>query len=136
MSHSGNSLLLNPLHTTPADFWSASMLRKGVAVTAMYPSRPIRYAFDNSYTPTSHKGTITRAYGRTIYTIDHRPAVKVYNEWTGGAISEYMDGGNILSPSTLYPLPPIPRSVLIPRLSQRVYTRRSRLRAMRAYQIK
>lgn len=80
------------------------VLRNGVVITAMYPSRPIRYAFDNSYTPTSHEGIITKASGRTIYEINHRPAADVYNEWTQGAIADYLEGGNILSQSTLYPL--------------------------------
>lgn len=80
------------------------ILHDGVVVTAMYPSRPVRYAFDNSYVPTPHEGVITKASGRTIYEINHRPAAEVYNEWTGGAIAGYLDGGNILSPSTLHPL--------------------------------
>ena len=79
-------------------------LYNGVVVTVMYPSRPIRYAFDNSYIPTMHKGTITKASGRTVFEINHRPAADVYNEWTMGRIDEHLDGGNILSPSTLYPL--------------------------------
>jgi hypothetical protein len=76
----------------------------GVVVTAMYPSRPIHYAFDNGYTPTEHNGIITKASGRVIYEINHKPAAEVYNSWTNGLITEYMDGGNILSPSTLKPL--------------------------------
>ena len=83
---------------------NGQVLRSGVVVTAMYPSRPIRYAFDSSYVPTSHKGIITKASGRKVYEIDHRPAADVYNEWTNGAIRDYLDGGNILSASTLYPL--------------------------------
>jgi len=80
------------------------VLHDGVVVTAMYPSRPIRYAFDNSYTPTSHRGIITQASGRIIYKINHRPAAEVYNEWTNGVITDYLDGGNILAASTLHPL--------------------------------
>jgi hypothetical protein len=83
---------------------NGQVLHDGVAVTAMYPSKPVCYAFDNSYTPTQHSGVITKASGRTIYTINHRPAAEVYNEWTNGAISAYLEGGNILAPSTLYPL--------------------------------
>ena len=83
---------------------NGQVLRNGVVVTAMYPSRPMRYAFDSSYVPTSHKGIITKASGRKVYEIDHRPAADVYNEWTNGAIRDYLDGGNILSASTLYPL--------------------------------
>lgn len=83
---------------------NGQVLRNGVVVTAMYPSKPIRYAFDNGYTPTSHEGTITKAAGRTIYEINHRPAADVYNEWTDGVITDHLGGGNILAPSTLYPL--------------------------------
>lgn len=83
---------------------NGQVLHNGVVVTAMYPSRPVRYAFDNSYAPTSHSGIITKASGRTIYEINHRPAAEVYNEWTDGLINDYLDGGNILSLSTLHPL--------------------------------
>jgi len=83
---------------------NGQVLSDGVVVTLMYPSRPLRYGFDSSYHPTEHKGIITKASGRKVYEIDRRPAAEVYNEWTHGAISEYLDGGNILAPSTLYPL--------------------------------
>ena len=83
---------------------NSQALHDGVVVTAMYPSRPSRYAFDNSYTPTSHEGIITKASGRTVYEINHCPAADVYNEWTNGIITDYLDGGNILAPSTMYPL--------------------------------
>jgi hypothetical protein len=83
---------------------NGQVLYNGVVVTAMYPSRPIRYAFDNSYTPTPHKGIVTRASGRTVFEINHRPAADVYNEWTNGSITDFLAGGNILSPSTLHPL--------------------------------
>lgn len=83
---------------------NGQVLTNGVVVTVMYPSRPIHFAFDNSYAPTSYKGTITKASGRMVYEIDHRPAAEVYNEWTKGVITDYLSGGNILSHSTLYPL--------------------------------
>ncbi len=83
---------------------NGQVLRNGVVVTAMYPSKPVRYAFDNSYIPTAHKGIVTKASGRTIYKINHRPAAEVYNEWTNGVVNGYLDGGNILAASTLYPL--------------------------------
>ena len=83
---------------------NGQVLHDGVVVTAMYPSRPIRYAFDNSYNPTSNEGIISKVSGRIVYKINNRPAADVYNEWTNGIITEYLDGGNILSLSTLYPL--------------------------------
>ena len=83
---------------------NGQVMKNGVVITAMYPSKPIRYAFDNSYNPTTHSGIITRAQGRTVYEINRRPAAKVYNEWSGGVINEFIDGGNILAASTLKPL--------------------------------
>lgn len=83
---------------------NGQVLHNGVVVTAMYPSRPVRYAFDSSYMPTSHEGIITKVSGRTIHEINRRPAAEVYNEWTNGVITDCLDGGNILSLSTLYPL--------------------------------
>lgn len=80
------------------------VMHNGVVVTALYPSTSVRFAFDNSYNPTSHKGIITKVSGRTIFEINHRPAAEVYNEWTGGVITDYLDGGNILAASTLHPL--------------------------------
>ena len=83
---------------------NGAVMHNGIVVTAMYPSRPVRYAFDNSYLPTQHRGIVTSVSGRKVHEINRRPAAEVYNEWTGGVISDYMDEGNILAPSTLYPL--------------------------------
>lgn len=59
----------------------------------------------SGYLPTNKKGIITKAQGRTIYEIDGKPAAIVYNEWTDGAISEYLEkGGIILAPTTLKPI--------------------------------
>ena len=78
--------------------------KNGLVVTAMYPSKPVRYAFNSSYVPTEKEGIITKVSGRTVFEINHRPAADVYNQWTNGAINDYLDGGNILSISTMNPL--------------------------------
>ena len=83
---------------------NGTVMRNGITITAMYPSKRIHYAFDNSYTPTAQQGIITSVSGRDVHEINHRPAAEIYNEWTGGVITDYMGGGNILAPSTLYPL--------------------------------
>lgn len=100
----GGSSADNSIEAKWYQLTNGQVLRNGVVVTAMYPSKPVRYAFDNGYTPTSCEGIITKASGRTIYTINHRPAADVYNEWTAGLITGYLDGGNILAASTLHPL--------------------------------
>ncbi|MBN2303046.1 MAG: FIST C-terminal domain-containing protein [Anaerolineae bacterium] len=83
---------------------NGQVLHNGVVVTVMYPSRPVRHAFDSGYTPTAHEGIITKVIGRTVREINRRPAADVYNEWTNGSITPYLDSGNILSATTLNPL--------------------------------
>lgn len=80
------------------------VLSNGVVLSAMVPSRPVRMAFESSYDPTDHFGYATKTNGRVLHAINGRPAAEVYNEWTNGAISNFMQGGNILMTTTLYPL--------------------------------
>jgi len=62
-------------------------------------------AFLSGYLPTDKKGIVTKAEGRIIYEIDHKPAAEVYNNWSGGAIQSYLDtGGVILGPTTMHPI--------------------------------
>eukprot|EP00928_Gymnodinium_smaydae_P042193 TRINITY_DN28446_c2_g1_i1.p1 TRINITY_DN28446_c2_g1~~TRINITY_DN28446_c2_g1_i1.p1 ORF type:complete len:404 (-),score=51.13 TRINITY_DN28446_c2_g1_i1:190-1401(-) len=61
------------------------------------------------YNPTGKDGIITKVDGpRHILEIDNRPAATVYNEWTGGEWSKFLEDksedSNILGPSSLYPL--------------------------------
>ena len=78
----------------------------GAIVTTLYPSVETSYAFHSGYTPTQTTGTVTAADGRTIVSIDNRPAAEVYNEWSGGAIAAQLAraGGNVLADSTMFPL--------------------------------
>lgn len=57
------------------------------------------------YLPTLNAGVVTQASGRTIHTIDFRPAVEVYNEWTNSVFEPYLRRGGDLPKSTaMYPL--------------------------------
>ncbi len=79
----------------------------GIVVSVLFPSEPVSFAYQNGYSPSRHSGVVTRATGRTVHEIDGRPALAVYGEWTGGAVSvdPTMDGAQtILSASTLWPL--------------------------------
>ena len=76
----------------------------GVAVTVMFPSVKISYTFQSGYSPTIHSGTVTKANGRIIYEIDGNPAATIYNEWTDGAISNAINGGNVLAQTAFHPL--------------------------------
>lgn len=76
-----------------------------VVIAALFTSVEIAYAFHSGYDPTTTTGTVTGAEGRVLQSIDGRPAAEVYNEWTGGVISEKMrSGGNVLAETTLSPL--------------------------------
>ncbi|MDZ7641400.1 MAG: FIST N-terminal domain-containing protein [Desulfurivibrio sp.] len=78
---------------------------EGLALAVLYPSTPLYFSFHNGYRPTEQRGTVTRAAGRTIYQIDHRPAAEVYNHWTGGLIQQQLAaGGVVLEATTLFPL--------------------------------
>jgi hypothetical protein len=52
----------------------------GVVVTAMFPSTGVHSFFWSGYYTTEHRGTVTQASGRTIHTIDNRPAAEVYKK--------------------------------------------------------
>lgn len=79
----------------------------GLVVSVLFPSRPISFAYQNAYSPSNNEGVVTSARGRTIQSIDNRPAMQVYSEWTDGAVEGAERGGDakaILSESTLWPL--------------------------------
>jgi len=92
---------------------------EGLAVGVLFSSGGIGFAFQGGYEPTGPSGVITRVgfdptgasgiatrtQGRHIVQIDGRAAAEVYNEWTGGALTERIDkGGNILADTTLCPI--------------------------------
>lgn len=86
----------------------AGVLKGHVCVVALFPSAGVDLpiSFHSGYDPGDHTGVVTRADKRIIYEIDGRPAALVYNEWTGGAITEAVEngGGEILSKTSLFPL--------------------------------
>ncbi|MBC8253935.1 MAG: FIST C-terminal domain-containing protein [Ardenticatenia bacterium] len=100
----GGSTADNTVEGKWQQFANGEVHRNAVVVTAMYPSVATHLAFHSGFTPTPTSGVVTRAEGRTIYEIDGRPAAEVYNEWTGGAINDFLSGGNVLSSTTLYPI--------------------------------
>lgn len=77
-----------------------------VTVSVLFPSRPVSFAYQNGYAPTAETGIVTRATGRLLQEIDHRPAADVYRAWSRDAvIPATLDGPRgILSDSTLWPL--------------------------------
>ena len=78
----------------------------GVIVSVLFPSKPISFAYHNGYAPTSHTGVITKAEGRLLKEIDHRPVAEVYSDWTEGNVipNQVAERCSILSESTWTPL--------------------------------
>jgi len=78
---------------------------ESVVVSVLFPSVPIGCSFESGYAPTEQRGKITRAEGRSVYSIDGRPAAEVYAEWTKGSVPVPPEGSaSILAQSTLFPL--------------------------------
>lgn len=78
----------------------------GLVVSVLFCSTPIHFAYQNGYEPTQHSGIVTKADGRRVKEIDHRPAAQVYQEWTNKSvcISGGTDDVNVLSEATFWPL--------------------------------
>ncbi len=83
-------------------FANGKVLESGYSVAAI-GGKEAGFAFLNGYLPTGKKAVITAATGRRLITLDNRPAMDVYQEWTG-LPKEQISGGNILVSSTRLPL--------------------------------
>jgi hypothetical protein len=78
---------------------------EGFALVGLKSRRPILSSFTGGYLPTEFSGRVTKAEGRTVYQIDGRPAARVYDEWTQGALSEELGrGGRVLRNTDLLPV--------------------------------
>lgn len=88
-----------------------------VVVCALFPSRPLSYAFQGGYEPDGNFGRVTRIDGgritkvegarrsRIILEIDNEPAAQIYNRWSGGILDgKLASGGSILGETNLNPL--------------------------------
>lgn len=92
-------------------FANDKFYKNGVCLTAIYTNLKFGIGYESGYEKTIKAGRVTKAEGRTIFEIDNKPAAEVYNEWTGGKLSEVLKtGGNILSQSAYTPLTKIVRS--------------------------
>ncbi len=86
-------------------FANDKVYSNGISLTAIYTDLKIGWALEAGYLRTENRGTITKAEGRTIYEIDGQPAAEVYNDWTGGIVTEELKaGGPVLHKTTFYPL--------------------------------
>ncbi len=80
-------------------------LENSVVVSVLFPSVAMGCAFESGYAPTDQCGVVTRAVGRTVYSIDGRPAANVYSEWTEGHVTVPAAGSaSVLALATMFPL--------------------------------
>lgn len=86
-------------------FVVAGTFDDAIVVSAFFTAGPVVTGFLSGYSPEGRRGRVTRASGRKILAIDGRPAAQVYDEWTGGLLTDVLaTGGNILARTTLHPL--------------------------------
>lgn len=83
-------------------FANGKVLQDGYTVAAI-GGKEAGYVFMNGYQPTGKKAVITAAVGRRLITLDDRPALDVYQEWSG-LPKDQITGGSILISSTRRPL--------------------------------
>lgn len=75
--------------------------RSGAAVLVCDWPWKMAVSYQGGYLATEHEGRITAAAGRSIITIDERPAADVYEDWLNERLPR---GPSVLAQTTLHPL--------------------------------
>ncbi|HEX3358796.1 MAG TPA: FIST N-terminal domain-containing protein [Tepidisphaeraceae bacterium] len=76
---------------TWTQFTQKNMYHEGLVLTVVYSKKKVGWAFESGFHITDKTGIVTKSDGQTLYEIDHRPALDVYNEWTNGALMDYIN---------------------------------------------
>ena len=69
-------------------FTKNEVFRDGLVLTAVFTDRKVGWAFESGFRVTDKEGIVTRSKGKTIYEIDNKPALDVYDRWLGGKLYE------------------------------------------------
>lgn len=86
-------------------FGAGVHLTAGVAVSVLFPSVEVSFAFRSGYQPDGPTGTVTAAEDRVLREIENEPAAQVYNRWAGGVLDPVISaGGSALPLTSLNPL--------------------------------
>ena len=76
----------------------------GVSIAIFYTDSEMKNLYTGAYHETNNVGVITKVRDeRTLVEIDHKPALKVYAEWTGKDV-ESLKGNNLLTETICAPL--------------------------------
>jgi hypothetical protein len=80
--------------------------REGVTLAALWgESVKLGAAIEGPYEPTGKSARVTASNGRSINTLDGRPATEVLHGWIGDAIADQVrEGGNLLMQTAMSPM--------------------------------
>lgn len=80
--------------------------RDGVTLAAIFGDNlRVGAAIEGPYEPTANQARVTASNGRTVKSLDGRPATEVLHSWMGDAIADQVrEGGNLLMQTALSPI--------------------------------
>lgn len=87
-------------------FTDGGAQREGVTLAALWGEGvKLGAAIEGPYQPTDKRARVTASNGRSIQTLDGRPATEVLHGWIGDAIADQVrEGGNLLMQTALSPI--------------------------------
>ena len=101
----GGSSADNTIEGNWKQFSPKGVHSNNVTIVAIFDdNKVIGTSLHSGYDPSKNVGTVTKAGDRVINEIDNKPAAEVYNLWSGGAITDQMNGGQILAASNVFPI--------------------------------
>lgn len=111
----------SPADNTIEGYWKSfangRVLEGRAVVGALYTSGKVGWAFGSGYRPTEKRAKAGAA-GRTLRTLNGRPALDVYAEWTGKPRANLIGDMKLLGESLLVPLgTPVQNAYLIKHLA-------------------
>lgn len=80
--------------------------REGVTLAAIFGDEVrVGAAIEGPYQPTNHQAQVTSAEGRSVKSLNNKPATEVLHSWIGDAIADQVrEGGNMLMQTALNPI--------------------------------
>jgi len=87
-------------------FANDDVKREGVTLAAIYgDTLRVGAAIEGPYEPTNRQAQVTASTGRTVKSLDNRPASEILHSWIGDAIADQVrEGGHLLMQTALNPI--------------------------------
>lgn len=83
----------------------------GVVLTAMYADGHVGCTLETGFRATDKEGVVTRSEGKTVYEIDGRPALDVYDQWLDGKFYDLVRKQSLGEAPLLTSLNPLSKEV-------------------------